>query len=67
VIVSSVKSREKNLDIKLTRSSFPFEMTSGKFTRTVENWVVWERNEKETAEEINRFIERNSINPLAKS
>jgi hypothetical protein len=42
-------------------------MTSGKFTRTVENWVVWERNEKETAEEINRFIERNSINPLAKS
>lgn len=63
---SSVKFRETKLNIKWKRSSFPLEMTSRKFRGTVEDWVFWEWNEKETAEEINRYIKRNSIDPWLK-
>ena len=66
---SSVKFRDKKLDIKWKRSSFGIEIESSKslnFSGIVEDWVFWVWNERKTAEEIEEQIAKNQIHPWIK-
>ena len=63
---SSVKFRDKKLDIKWKRSSFEIKIESFKSSNIsgiVEDWVFWEWNERKTAEEIEEQIAKNQVHP----
>lgn len=63
---SSVKFRDKKLDIKWKRSNFEIEIESSKSLNTsgiVEDWVFWEWNERKTAEEIEEQIAKTQMHP----
>jgi hypothetical protein len=61
---SSVKFRDKKLDIKRKRSSFEVELSNSlNISGIVEDWVFWEWNERKTAEEIEEQITKNQIHP----
>jgi hypothetical protein len=63
---SSVKFRDKKLDIKWKRSSFELKIEpfkSSNISGIVEDWVFWEWNERKTAEEIEEQITKNRMHP----
>lgn len=61
---SSVKFRDKKLDIKWKRSSFKIDVKSSKsfnISGIVEDWVFWVWNERKTAKEIDAAINTKKI------
>ena len=63
---SSVKLRDKKLDIKWKRSSFKIDVKSSKslnISGIVEDWIFWEWNERKTAKEIEEQIVENKEHP----
>lgn len=63
---SSVKFRDKKLDVKWKRSSFEIEIKLSKslnISGIVEDWVFWEWNGRKTAEEIEEELSKNQLHP----
>lgn len=63
---SSVKLRDRKLDIKWKRSSFKIDVKSSKslnISGIVEDWIFWEWNERKTAKEIEEQIVENKEHP----
>jgi hypothetical protein len=63
---SSVKFRDKKLDIKWKRSSFKIDVKASKslnISGIVEDWVFWVWNERKTAKEIEEQIVENRVHP----